>query len=92
MSHIKISRSHNLGHGECEQLAEELLDRLVDHYGGAVKKDRNTFRYSHRSGMSAVVETGEDALDIAIRLTMMTRAFGPKIEQQLNRILDEHLG
>ena len=35
MSNVRVCREHNLGEQECQNLAEELLNKLVDKFGGS---------------------------------------------------------
>ena len=91
MSKLKITRDHQLGQEECRALAEDLLGQLVDQYGGRVYPDGETFCYRHTTGMSAVVEPKQSELDITVKLNLMTRSFGPQIEQQINQVLDRKI-
>ncbi|MEM7360108.1 MAG: polyhydroxyalkanoic acid system family protein [Pseudomonadota bacterium] len=92
MSNIHISRKHNLDHDECLAVAEDLLDQLVSAFGGRVSRDGNCYNYRHTTGLRAVIEPKEGELDINVKLNLMTRSFGPQVEQQINEVLDEHIG
>jgi len=92
MSTLHISRKHQLDHEECCAVAEELLGQLVEKFGGNYSNDGDNFRYRHTTGLSAVVEPGEGELDIRIKLNLMTRSFAPQVEEQINRVLDKHIG
>ena len=92
MSTVQISRTHNLDHDECRSVAEDLLDKLVDKYGGSVRSQGDGYCYRHATGMSAIVEPREGELDITIKFNMMTRSFAPAVEAQIHRVLDEHMG
>ena len=92
MSKLRISRNHQLGLEDCRALAEDLLEQLVTQYGGKVKPEGDNLCYRHTTGMSAVVEPKSGELDVTVKLNLMTRSFGPQIEEQINRVLDKRLG
>lgn len=91
MNKIQISRKHNMGHQECCELAEGLLDQLVGKYGGSIKNDGQCYHYRHSTGMKAMVEPREDELDITVKLNLITKSFAPRVEEQINKVLDEKL-
>ena len=90
MSNVHITRKHELPEQECRAVAEELLGKLVEKYGGDVNPDGDNFCYRHSTGMSAVVEPRQGELDITVKLNFLTRAFAPQIESQINKVLDDH--
>ena len=93
MFKLHISRNHNLEHDECHALAEDLLSQLVGKYGGKFKAEGENLKYRHATtGMSAIVEPGQETLDITVKLNMMTRSFGPQIENEINKVLDKKIG
>jgi len=92
MSKIHINRQHSLEHDECRAVAENLLDKLVGKFGGTVKQKGDCYNYKHATGLSAVVEPKSGELDINVKLTMLTRSMGPKVEEKINAVLDEHMG
>ena len=92
MFDLHITRNHHLDHDECKTLAADLLGQLVGKYGGKFKSEGERLKYKHATtGMSAIVEPGQDTLDITVKLNMMTRSFGPQIEKEINRVLDERI-
>lgn len=91
MNNLNIRREHDLDEQECRALAEDLLGQLVEKYGGSIANDGECLRYRHTSGMKASVEPREGELDINIKLNIMTRAFAPEIEKQINRVLDSYI-
>ena len=93
MYKLHISRDHHLDHDECHTLAEDLLGQLVGKYGGKFKAEGEELKYRHATtGMSAIVQPGDDTLHIIVKLNMMTRSFGPIIEQEINKVLDDRIG
>jgi len=91
MSTIKLQREHDLDQQESRELAEKLLNKLVDKYGGSYKEEGDNFRYKHTAGVKALVEPLEGEFVVDIKLGMMTRALGPKLEGDINKILDRYL-
>ena len=91
MSRITLHREHQLDKQESRALAEKLLTKLVDKYGGRYDEDDDSFRYKHPAGVNAIVEPKEGEFIVNIKLGIMTRALGPKIEADMDRILDGYL-
>lgn len=92
MNSIHISRKHQLDHDECLALTTTLLNKLVSTFGGKISSAGAHYCYRHSTGLSAVVEPRAGELDINVKLNMLTRSFGPQVEEQINKVLDEHLG
>ena len=91
MSNLNINRQHNLDADECRVLAEDLLNQLVDKFGGSIAEEGECLSYKHSTGMKAFVEPKEGELDINIKLNIMTRSFAPEIEKRINQVLDQHI-
>lgn len=91
MSTIKLHREHELDQDESRELAEKLLNKLVDKYGGKYKEEGDNFHYKHTAGVKALVEPLEGEFLVDIKLGIMTRALGPKLEGDINKILDKYL-
>ena len=92
MNKVRISRKHALGEEQCRVVAEDLLQQLVNKFGGSVQPQGSNYCYRHTTGLKAIVEPMEDELDIDIKLNLMTRSFAPLLEEQINSVLDEHIG
>ena len=92
MSHIKLTRAHTLSEAECCAVAEQLLDKLVDYFGGSFDNQGTQYSYKHKSGVKARVLPRAGEITVEVKLSLMTRALAPKIEQEMNRVLDEYLG
>lgn len=91
MTQVYINKPHQYDEEECQEIAEELLDMLVDRFGGRIRQDGNCYHYKHTSGINAKVETGHGDLTIKVKMGLMTRAWAPQLEKEINRILDEHM-
>lgn len=91
MSTVTVRRAHNLGLEASKKVAEKLLTKLVDKFGGNYHCDGDNFSYKHTLGVDAVVEANDDELIVNVKLGMMTRSFAPKLESEMQRIFDENL-
>jgi len=56
VSKIQVCRPHSLGEQDCQNLAEELLNKLVDKFGGSYQPVGNNYAYKHTAGVNATVE------------------------------------
>jgi len=91
MSNLKIHREHDLSEEDCRSLAEELLGKLVGHFGGNYNQSGDEYLYKHTTGVKAKVQAKAGELSVDVKLGLMTRALAPQIEREMNRVLDEHL-
>lgn len=91
MSDIHICREHDLDEQECQTLAEELLQKLVGKFGGSYQAKGTSFAYKHTAGVSADVEPRAGELVVNVKLGFMARALAPKLETEMNKVLDDHL-
>lgn len=91
MSNIRVCRAHDLGGEGCQNLAVELLDKLVNKFGGSYKPLGNNYTYKHTAGVNATVEPTEDELVVNVKLGIMARAFAPQLEAEMNKVLDDYL-
>ena len=92
MSNIHVCKHHDLDEGECRAVAEELLNKLVEKYGGSFTDEGDHYIYKHGTGINAFVQPYEGELSVRVKLGLMTRALGPRLEREINRVLDEHIG
>lgn len=90
-SNLRVQREHDLDEVECRAMAEDLLNKLVGHFGGGFNQDGDDYLYKHTSGIKAKVQPKQGELLVDVKLGLMTRALGPQIEREMNRVLDEHL-
>lgn len=88
---LQIHREHDLNETECRAMAEDLLAKLVGHFGGGFNQDGEDYLYKHTSGIKAKVQPKDGELLVDVKLGLMTRALAPQIEREMNRVLDEHL-
>lgn len=90
MKDFSVCRAHVLGEQECAQKAEQLLEQLVQRMGGRYESKGDTFVYHHTSGVKAFVSPSADELKIDVKLSLLTRAFGPMLNEEINRQLDKY--
>ena len=91
MSKLRVCRELDIDAQECQDLAIELLDKLVSKFGGTYKPDGANYRYKHTAGVNALVEPKAGELIVDVKLGLMTRALAPQLEKEMNRVLDHHL-
>ncbi len=91
MSNLRVCRELDVDEQECQELAVELLEKLVSKFGGRYKQEGDNYRYKHTAGVNALVEAKAGELSVDVKLGMMTRALAPQLEKEMNRVLDEHL-
>ena len=91
MSKLNLRREHDLSQSESKELAEKLLGKLVDKFGGKISEDGNNFVYKHTMGVDAVIEPNDGEFVVDVKLGFMARSFAPKLEGKMNEILDEYL-
>lgn len=92
MSRVVVERSHQLGQAGCQTLAETLVAKFVDRIGGSARTEGQTIHYSHISGTRGTLAIKEDGIVVDLKLGFLVRAMAPKIESEINRICDEHIG
>lgn len=90
MSTVSVRRAHSLGQEGSKDVAQKLLTKLVDKFGGKYNSDGDCFRYKHSAGVNAVVEAGESEVLVNIKLGMLARSLAPKLESEMEKILDEY--
>ncbi len=91
MSDLRVCRELDVDEQECQDLAVELLEKLVSKFGGKYKQDGSNYRYKHTAGVNALVAPKAGELSVDVKLGMMTRALAPQLEKEMNRVLDDHL-
>lgn len=91
MSNLRVCRELDVDEQECDALALELLEKLVNKFGGKYAPDGDNYRYKHTAGVNALVTPKAGELSVDVKLGLMTRALAPQLEKEMNRVLDEHL-
>lgn len=91
MSQLNLRREHDLNQQQSKELAEKLLGKLVSKFGGKISEEGNNFLYKHTMGVNAIVEPKEGEFIVGVKLGLMTRSLAPKLEGEMNKILDEYL-
>jgi putative polyhydroxyalkanoate system protein len=91
MSNVRVCRKHDLDETDCQELAEQLLQKLVSKFGGSYSQRGQNYRYRHTAGVNATVEPKAGELVVEVKLGMMARAFAPQLESEMNKVLDDYL-
>ena len=92
MSRVVVERSHHLGQQGCQELAEEIIAKLVERIGGSTQVKGDTILYSHISGTKGTLLVENDHLVVDVKMGFLVRAMAPAIKSEINRICDEHIG
>lgn len=88
---IKIERAHQLDEIESWNLAVDLLEKLVEKYGGEIEEYDESLSYKHPTGLRGEVVPVAGKISVELKLNLMTRAFAADIEQGINSVLDRYV-
>ncbi len=91
MSDIRIRRQHTLGKAKCDELATQLGEQLVQGLGGTITRGPDHLRYK-TMGAEGTLKTSETEIEIVIKLGLMTKAFKPMIESEIENACVKYLG
>ena len=91
MADIVLRRKHSIGKERCINLVEELGEQLKSQFGGSVSRDGDTFRFEAKGARGALTASQDDVV-IEITLGLLTRAFRPVIEREIDKACDRYLG
>ena len=91
MSDIRIRKQHGLGKAKCDELAAQLGEQLVKGLGGTISTQPDCLVYK-TMGAEGVLRTGESDIEIVIKLGLMTKAFKPMIESEIENACAKYLG
>lgn len=92
MKTIRVCRDHNLGQQECQQLAEQITDKLIARIGGQKTVAGNVIHYKHGSGSKGTLTSTVNRLDIEVQLGLLVRSFAGSIEKEIQQSCDNYLG
>ena len=90
MSHIKIRRSHTLGHTELRDRVSHLAERLGAKYGADCTWDGDVVHIDH-SNVTGTVTVSKTEVVIDAKLGFFLSMFGHRVEEEITKILDEEL-
>ena len=90
MADIKMVRKHRLGVAQAKKIAQKTADALASEYELTSEWDGDTLRFS-RSGVSGSMKVSASEIRIDAKLGMLLSAFKGKIEDHIQRRLDELL-
>lgn len=90
MSHILITRAHQLGEARVRKEIDALSDRLRQEFGAQCRWHGSCLHVS-RSGVQGEISISDDQLTVNIRLGMIYGMMRHQIEQRIIDKLDERL-
>lgn len=88
MSAIVVKRSHNRGLDAARKEAEMLADELGKKFGLKHRWSSDLLEFKG-SGAKGKMLCGEDILEIKLELSFMLKPFKARIEQEINKYLDD---
>ena len=91
MSEIVIHRPHGLQLEKAKDVAEKIVRRLRDDFGGSYTWEGDSLRF-RRTGASGQVAVTPDDIDIRVDIGLLLRPLRARIEREITALLDEHFG
>lgn len=90
MSTVRIERRHDLGEQRIRAIAERLAADLEAEYGGTYHWQGSVLHFD-RPGIAGTLRVGGNRLELRLRLGLMLRPLGGRIESIAARRMDELL-
>lgn len=90
MSHIQISRAHQLGEARVRKEIDALAERLQQEFGTQCQWQGSCLNFS-RPGVQGEIFVSDDQLTVNIRLGMLYAMMRHQIEDKIIGKLDERL-
>lgn len=91
MSVIKVNRSHNLAMEKARALAEDLVANLAQEFGVKYHWEDETVKFKG-AGAKGHMTVLSDRVELKMELGFLLKPFKGKIENSINRRLDEVCG
>lgn len=95
MSDLNIVRNHNLGLDKARNVTDEWIQSAKNDYGMRCEltrtDDKDVVAFK-RTGVKGELVTTATAFEMKAKLGFLFKSFLPKIEQQINKNLDDMLG
>jgi putative polyhydroxyalkanoate system protein len=88
MSVIRANRTHNLTFEQARTLAEELVVNLAQEFGVKYHWEEETVKFKG-AGAKGYLTVLEDRVELKMELGFLLNPFKSKIENSINRRLDE---
>lgn len=88
MSVIRVNRTHNLAYEQARTLAEELVINLAQEFGVKYHWEEETVKFKG-AGAKGYLTVLEDRVELKMELGFLLNPFKSKIENSINRRLDE---
>jgi putative polyhydroxyalkanoate system protein len=91
MSHIVINRNHALSLDQARTAAEALADQLAERYEISHHWQEDSLHFE-RSGVSGQIDLEPGLIRVSVRLGFLLVSLKSRLEQEIDRQLDEMLG
>lgn len=91
MSHIVIHRDHTLTLDQARVAAEALAGQLAERYDINHHWQEDSLHFE-RSGVSGQIDLEPGLIRVSVRLGFLLVSLKSRLEQEINRQLDEMLG
>jgi putative polyhydroxyalkanoate system protein len=91
MSHIVINRNHALTLDQARAAAEALADQLAERYEISYHWQEDSLHFE-RSGVSGQIDLEPGVIRMSVRLGFLLASLKSRLEQEIDRQLDERLG
>jgi putative polyhydroxyalkanoate system protein len=92
MSRIYIQRDHALDSRTLRRRAESLAKQLQSEYGGNYRWEGNTVHYNYSGGIDARLTLQDDDILVDVKLGVLMLLLKNRLQQEIERYLDKHLG
>jgi putative polyhydroxyalkanoate system protein len=90
MSDIHVVRQHRLSVKDAKKIAQKTADDLAEEYGLLSEWDGDRLVFK-RSGVAGCVRVDDQRIDLSVALGFLLKPFKFKIEQHIERRLDDLL-
>ncbi len=91
MSHIVIHRDHELTLDQARAAAEALASQLAERYDISHHWQEDSLHFE-RSGVSGQIDLEPSLIRVSVRLGFLLVSLKSRLEQEIDRQLDEMLG
>jgi putative polyhydroxyalkanoate system protein len=88
MSHIKISRKHEIGYEAARAAAEETATHLDEEFTLHHEWDGSRITF-HRMGLKGTMDVGEEDVSLDVRLSVFLAPMRKHFEEEIHKYLDQ---
>ena len=91
MSRIYIQRDHELDNRTLRKRAERLAKQLQSEFGGNYRWEGNTVHYNYSGGIDARLTLQDADILVDVKLGVLMLMLRKRLQQEIERYLDQHL-